>query len=881
MAVNLSRLRLHLALALISAAALAYQLALVQILSLVQWHHFASMVIAVALLGFGAAGACLSLARTWLMERIDALLPLVLLLAGGAMAAMPAVAQGSWARFDSLLLFTGLSQFFKLLATCGLYFLPFFLAALAIGMIFVHAAREIGRLYFWNMLGSGAGALAMTGLLWLFPPPLLPGLVALAAIAAAVLVLPEGLRPAAFGGVPGNGTAAPPPPEESAAGRHIAPANKHIKGRHAGLDPAPTPVLDSRFHENDGIGIYGCRSNNGPKWRTALCAAAVLCGLAVLFSLIRPPALVLSEFKGLSRALHLPDARITHERASPYGLMQVFSSPALRYAPGLSLVYQGLVPARKAVFNNGEWFGAVVPRPEGTTETFLDYATGALPYALGASGRVLLLDAGTGSLISQALSRGARQVAAVEPHPVILAFLRGELAGETGNLLTDPAVSVHNLSSRTFLFMDRSLYDLILLPAVDVFGGASGLQAVREQYLLTREALRQIWWKLAPGGAVCVTAWMDYPLRHPLKIAATLAEVLGEEGIADLRAHLAAVRGWGTITFLAKKSPLTAADTGNIRRFSEALLFDPALLPDLREEERMRFNSLQDGRFFLYLDRVLSAEREGFYADYAFNVRPAADDRPYFSQFLRLSRLPEMIALYGSGAFPFLEAGYLLVLLTLLQVSVAAALLILLPLRFLRREGGCRIGTFLYFGGLGLGYMFVEIVLIQRFILYFGNAVEAAAAVISGMLVCSGIGSLLSARRITKRAQALAVLALTALLILLYALFLTPVLRATIGLPPAVKLACSLILIAPAALVMGAPFPLGIRLLAGRAEQEIPWAIGINGCLSVVGAVLAAAIAVELGFSWVMVLAALSYTATLTGGWTAILRPEAFRGLSR
>ncbi|MBU2055261.1 MAG: RsmD family RNA methyltransferase [Proteobacteria bacterium] len=847
MAVNLPRLRLHLALAMISAAVIAYQLALMQILSVVQWHHFAYMIIAVALLGFGAAGACISLTRPWLMRRFSALLPLALCLSGAMMAVMTVVAQSSWARFDSLLLFTGLSQFLRLLVTYGLYFLPFFLAALAIGMIFVHAAGDIGRLYFWNLTGSGAGALAMTGLLWLFPPPLLPGLVALAAVAAATLVLPEGLRMADLPRDRGSGAGALPSPERIAAGQSAGAPGRHSRGR----------------------------------WRMALGAAAVLSGLAAVFSLIHPPALVLSEFKGLSRAMHLPEARITHERGSPYGLMQIYSSPALRYAPGLSLVYQERIPVRKAVFNNGEWFGAIVPGPEEAPDTFLDHTTGALPYALGTRRRVLILDAGTGSLISQALSRGAQEVTAVEPHPVILSFLREELARETGNLLAHPAVSIRNLSSRTFLFLDRSQYDLILLPTVDAFGGASGLQALREQYLLTREAFRQIWRKLTPQGAVGVTAWMDYPLRHPLKIISTLAEVLEEEGITDVRAHLAAVRGWGTVTILAKKSPLTAAETDKIRRFCEDLLFDPALLPDLREEERMRFNGLQDGRFFLYLDKILSPQRELFYADYAFNIRPATDDRPYFSQFLRLPRIPDLAGVYGTGTFPFLEAGYLLVLLTLLQVAIIAAVLIILPLRFLRREGGCRMGTLLYFGGLGLGYMFVEIVLIQRFLLYFGNTVHAAAAVISGMLVCSGIGSLLSRRVITKRAHALTVLVLIVLLILLYALLLTPVLQATITLPPAAKLAFSLILIAPAALVMGMPFPLGIRLLAGKADQGIPWAWGINGCLSVVGTVLAAVIAVELGFVWVMILAAFSYGTTLISGWTGLLRPEAFRGYSR
>ena len=181
---------------------------------------------------------------------------------------------------------------------------------------------------------------------------------------------------------------------------------------------------------------------------------------------------------------------------------------------------------------------------------------------------------------------------------------------------------------------------------------------------------------------------------------------------------------------------------------------------------------------------------------------------------------------------------------------------------------------------VGIGYMFVEIVLIQRFLLYFGNPIHAAAAVISCMLVCSGIGSLLSARWIKKRVHALTVFTLIILLILLHSLLLTPVLQSTIALPPAAKIIFSLLLIAPAALVMGMPFPLGIRLLTGTADQEIPWAWGINGCLSVVSTVLAVVVAVELGFVWVMILAALAYCMTFLGGWAGLLRPEAFRRFS-
>lgn len=840
---GLPRLRRYLALAMASAAVIAFQLALMQLLSLVQWHHFASMIIAVALLGFGSAGACLSLLRSRLMRRFETLLPLVLCLSAGAMALVTGIAQGPWVRFDSLLMFTGLRPLLKLFLTYGLYLLPIFLAALAIGMIFVHAACDIGRLYFWNLAGSGAGGVAMIGLTWLFPPSSLPGLAALMAFAAALFVLPEGLCGPAFSPNSVGRSDCTPPSAGDAAGQ---------------------PFSDSSRHPGKG-------------WQRALVAAALLSGLAATLAVIRPPVPVLSEFKGLSRALHLPGARITSERTSPYGLMQIFSSPALRYAPGLSLTYQEKIPVGKAVFNNGDWFGAVVPRHAGA---FLDHTTGALPYVLEGRHSVLILDAGSCSLVPQALGQGARSITAVESHPVILSLLGGELAGETGHLLNHPGVSVRNLSSRTFLARDRSLYDLIVLPTVETFGGTSGLHAVREDYLLTREAFRQIWRKLAPGGAISVTCWMDYPLRHPLKILATLAEALEAEGVADLRGHLAAVRGWGTITLLAKKTALSAADAANIRRFCRELRFDPALLPDLRAEERMRFNALQDGSIFLYLEELLAPSRARFLADYAFDIRPATDDRPYFPQFLRWRSIPELVRLYGGRTFPFLEAGYLLVLMTLLQVAVAAVVLILLPLRFLGPDGGSRMSTLLYFSGLGIGYMFVEIVLIQRFLLYLGNSLYAAAAVICGMLLSSGIGSLLTARLIKTRKHALALFTLIVLIILFYARYLTPLLLATITLPQAARVTFALLLIAPAALLMGMPFPLGIRLLTGTAESEIPWAWGINGCLSVVGTLLATVIAVEMGFAWVMIVAALAYGITCFGGVAGLLRPDAFRRLS-
>ena len=102
---------------------------------------------------------------------------------------------------------------------------------------------------------------------------------------------------------------------------------------------------------------------------------------------------------------------------------------------------------------------------------------------------------------------------------------------------------------------------------------------------------------------------MDYPFRHTLKVLATLAEVLEEVGVDDPSAYLAAVRSWGAITFILKKSPLTPEEIQNIRQFCTLRAFDPLLLPGLTPDERDRFNQMQDDQFFAYVDQLLSPDR--------------------------------------------------------------------------------------------------------------------------------------------------------------------------------------------------------------------------------------------------------------------------------
>jgi hypothetical protein len=369
-----------------------------------------------------------------------------------------------------------------------------------------------------------------------------------------------------------------------------------------------------------------------------------------------------------------------------------------------------------------------------------------------------------------------------------------------------------------------------------------------------------MWDLLEDDGVICITTWIDYPFRNPLKIAATIAETAEAAKLVSIGSHITAIRSWGTISFLLKKSPLTSPDTSAIREFCKTLYFDPLFLPGLSNEERTAYNGMTDTSFFSYMDELLSASREQLYNDYDFYIRPATDDKPYFSQFLRWKSLPHLAAIFGTQSVPFLELGWLISAMTFLQLSMLALLLIILPLFKTRWKGSYKGWTWLYFSGLAIGYMFLEIVLIQQFILFFGNPVYAAAFVIGVMLLASGAGSYYSSRLPLTKSVMQRIFLMIAAILLLYSFFLSPFLRAVSGLSLSGKLFISFIIIMIPSLLMGIPFPMGLRVLTRVEEKNIPWAWGINGCMSVISASLAALLAVEAGFMVVMLLSLLAYS---------------------
>ena len=302
---------------------------------------------------------------------------------------------------------------------------------------------------------------------------------------------------------------------------------------------------------------------------------------------------------------------------------------------------------------------------------------------------------------------------------------------------------------------------------------------------------------------------------------------------------------------------------------ADRLQYDLVYHPGIAASDLNRFSVHPTPAYHDTVKAILDAgAREELYSGYSHDISPVRDDRPFYFHLFRWSQTPEILRSLGRTFQPFGGAGFLIVLGSLVVAVAAAGAFIVLPLLFRRdvsNGDGSHAGSvgrlwpFVYFAGLGLGFLWVEIPLLQRFILYLDQPTYAFATVLFGVLVWSGVGSLASDR--IRVSMAPAVLAVAALSIL-YAFGLPLLIDATLGLPLVGRLALSVALLAPLGAAMGVPFPRAIRMLGGHAPALVPWAWAVNGSTSVVSAILATVLALSFGFTWVMLGGAAAYLAS-------------------
>ncbi|KPK26985.1 MAG: hypothetical protein AMJ61_07285 [Desulfobacterales bacterium SG8_35_2] len=776
---------------LVSAMALSYEILLMRLFSIVQYHHFAYMVISLALLGYGASGTFLVFFRQQFLRRFPLALITNIFVFG--ITVVGCYLGGQHLLFNPDEIFWDNRQWLKLFTLYLLLALPFFFAANCIALAFSRYRQRISEIYAADLFGAGLGSVLIIGLLFLlFPQKLLLFVGSIIFAIGGVAWLELGLR---------------------------------------------------------------------PTWR-----ALFFIGAAALLYLL-PSAwtqLAISPYKGLSQQMRIKGSRIVQEKSSPLALLTVVESNLVpfRYAPGLSLTADSEPPAQVGIFIDGDTFNIITRFPEDISRlAYLDKITSALPYHMSRRQNILILGAGGGADILQALYFKAGNIDAVELNPQVVQLV-SDRRDFSGKLFERENVRLHIGEARSFVTANLEKFDLIQIPLLESFGSSTaGLYSLNENYLYTVEALQGYITHLAPAGYLSMSRWVKLPPRDTLKLVATAVEALKGLGIQDYEKHLVLIRSWQTSSLLIKKSPFSMEELNQVKKFCRERLFDLVYYPGIQPQEANRYNILQEPYFYNGAVNLLGKDSGRFIKKYKFNIEPCTDDRPYFSHYFKWQTLPEILRLKGQGGMVLLESGYLILVLTLLQAIAASLVLVFLPVILkpytpAPEAGWNRARIVAYFLTIGLAFLFLEIVFIQKFILYLGHPLYAAAVVLAVFLVFAGLGSQYVQ---AKRMHVLWPVTFIAVLGLVNLFMANLFFDSLNWLPVPMKILSAILMLGPMAFCMGMPFPLALTGIGMDAPELIPWAWAVNGCASVIAAVLATLLAVLSGFGAVVLTSLLLY----------------------
>ena len=824
----------------VSAASLALEALLARYFALTQWHHLSFMVISIALLGFSASGAYLNLVaggRRWREAHLASPAAVVRRLQRCAAAmAVSSIAMFAVLRLLPLDFFRIPNEPVQLLFVAASYLacaVPFFFAGLVTAIAFAAQTERPGAVYAAAMAGSAAGVL--------LPLALLPvaGLQA-ALVIPALLLLPLALRPG--------------------------------------------PVAAQR----GGAGMPGGGARRR-RWllpAAALLAAALGAGIVLGHPAMAPRP---GPYKYLAHALRFPETRHISRHDTIRGRIDEVAGPTIRFAPGLSLGAGIVVPAQRALVRDGDaaLFLAAEPAAGSRADAgaadqdadpgaWLDAVHPAAALRLGPVPRsALVLQEGGGVLLAAALHAGSR-VTVAEPNRVVARRLR-EMpvpAPATMRVVEDePRALVRRLA--------RSGQRFAVVLIEDWGASLAGTESHTQEPLLTVQALRDYLAVLEPGGVLSVSRRLLLPPANAPRLAAVAIQALPPAARRSPQEHFAMIRNWDSFTLLVSPRPWPAAQVANLRSFAARHGFDLVALPGLRPDEPNRFNRLAEPFHARAVAAVLAtmqaaaADDEHRYGRTArwpprsgqataalaaglIDLRPPTDDRPFFNRFVRWNRLADYQRATGGRLYGLLLSGDVVALAVLAEALVLALALLAIPwLRTARRPAAvpstAPVG---YFLAIGLGFILMELMLIQRLTVVLGDPVVSFKVVLGALLVWSAAGGLAS-ERVAPRHTWLAV-SVAAAVVLAYTVAGGVAVPWLLGLTRVPRVTAIVLLLAPLGAALGVAFPLGLRLLAPQpATRALAWAA--NGCASVVGAVASTLLAVAQGITALGLVAGAGY----------------------
>ncbi len=481
--------------------------------------------------------------------------------------------------------------------------------------------------------------------------------------------------------------------------------------------------------------------------------------------------------------------------------------------------------------------------------------------------QAFIIGGGGGRDVLTALAFNVGQVDVVELNPAVVEAVQQKFGDSSGRVYSHPQVHLTIGEARGELSRRQTQYDLIQMSMIDTWASSmAGSMVMTENSLYTQEAFDLYLSRLKPEGVLSVSRWYD-PEKHgeTARIAVLMANALRRAGVARTEEHIAILTSPGFLhtavaTLLLKRSAFTEPEKAALQQLCRERGYQ-SLWPQADEVER---RSDFDIAGLLRLDpQALTQSR--------YDLSPPTDDRPFFFNIDR--PVQSWLDAMRSGDFSRGSRSTLLLGSILLLMCYACFYSTIKPLRtdWARNRAKAANGKsflplLLYFGGIGLGFMLVELALIQRYILFLGHPSYAISVVLFALLLFGGFGSFLTEKVSEAKISQIVRLALLLILvgILLTAFVTSGLLEHMVGWSWMARLIIAVLLIAPLALLMGMIYPLGVRRLTQMKQQElVPWMWGINGICGVMASVLGMLLAMNVSYTAVLLTGAMAYGVTL------------------
>jgi hypothetical protein len=811
---------------LISATVLLSQIALTRIMSVTVNYHSAFLILSVVMLGMAASAISVFVGMRRAKKPITVAdsVPAAYRAAGVTFLAVFGfvyVVARDWGPY---------AQPVQLFLAAGLFFGWFYYCGFVVTLLLAHYAKDMSRLYWFDLVGAALGCLAVV--------PALNRLPALNVILfSAFCMAISGLLLARAHG-----------------GRRHRQLGVVLAGALLGLwalTAGRPDLLRLRFAKG--------QDQSAVRWEHWNAMARVS---------------VTTEVPGISSAIDLyqqnqgtavPPEQVEELRKlwqAGWG-----TSPAFRGEVPPALWIQLDTDAGTPIIRDG-----VAALGQKDKLEFLAWDVTAAGYELRAAagrppGRAFIVGGGGGRDVLTALYFHTKQVDVVELNPDVIEAVQGPFGDYSGRVYSHPRVNLTVGEARSVLSRRGQAYDLIQMSMIDTWASSmAGSLVMAENNLYTQEAFDLYVDRLEPDGLLSVSRWYD-PVRYgeSARTLVLMANSLRRLGVRRPEEHIAVVTCRGHLdtavaTLLLNRSPFTASERRHLARLCDERGYQ-LLWPHDGQTVPPDSPPVRD---ILRLDPQTLATSP-------YDLSPPTDDRPFFFNVDR--PVESWVEAVRLGDFSRGSRSTLVLGATLLAMAYACFRFIVRPLRLYQSAAVGRPGTrggylapLLYFGGIGLGFMLIEIALIQRYILFLGHPSHAVSVVLFTLLLCGGAGSYLTERVSGGRLIPRTRLALGGVLLgaLLTALAVPAVLEWVHAWPWPARLVAAVALIGPLALFMGMIYPLGVRRLLVTGHNElVPWMWGINGICGVIGSVLGMLLAMNANYTVVLLLAAGAYGVTL------------------